>query len=375
MLTLRVPKFDLESGAILTSLDVAYKTWGTLNAARDNVMVICHPFTGSVKVEEWWTPLFGPGKAFDPDRFFIICLNVLGSPFGTASPLSIDASSGRRFGPDFPPTTIRDDVRLHKKVLDDLGVASVAVVIGGSMGGMTALEWPLCFPGFVRRIIPLATCAKQSGWCIAWGEVMRQIISSDTAFKGGYYPRDRPPTQGLAAARMAGLMTYRSYDCYEEHTECRQTARAVPDDNGGHPLYSAQSYLRYNGAMFAPNFDANCYIHLTHKMDTHDITSGRVPVCIDSGAALTAVLGTLPPHPLIISISSDVLCPPKEQKLLADCIPEAELVVIPSVTGHDGFLVESEQINEKILQYLKRELGDFYDEDVDDDAMDVTPPS
>jgi homoserine O-acetyltransferase len=257
--------------------------------------------------------------------------------------------------------------RLHKLVLGHLGVSSIAVAIGGSMGGMTVLEWQLCFPGFVRRAIPMATCAKQSAWCIAWGEVKRQIISSDAAFKGGYYTRDCPPTQGLAAARMAGLLTYRSSDSYEERfgrriqdTQSSLTENpAIPGEDleHQHPFYAVQSYLRAKGASFCENFDANCYLHIVRKMDTHDITRGRVPSDknIDDAAALTAVLATLPSRPLIISIDSDVLCPAKEQKLLADGIPEAQLVVISSMAGHDGFLVESKRINTAVVKYLESE--------------------
>lgn len=262
------------------------------------------------------------------------------------------------------------------------------------MGGMTALEWPLCFPGFVHRTIAMATCAKQSAWCIAWGEVKRQIIYSDAAFVDGYYSPDRPPIQGLAAARMAGLLTYRSSDSYEERfgrtleascsharqqnekrpadTGCHKATRVVADDDVGHPVYSAQSYLRYKGATFAEKFDANCYLHIIEKMDTHDLTRGRVPADIDEDAALAAVLGKLPARPLIISINSDVLCPPKEQKILADGIPEAELVIISSVAGHDGFLVESEPINAVVLKYLQHEFGGFYDDVVEVDGMHIS---
>lgn len=248
------------------------------------------------------------------------------------------------------------------------------------MGGMTALEWPLCFPGLVRRIVPLATCAIQSAWCIAWGEAKRQIISTDPAFRNGDYPRERPPKQGLAIARMVGLLTYRSCDSYEQRfgrtldppthqhlqqkgddssTVCRteMTRRVDPADR---PRFSAHSYLHYKGATFATDFDANCYIHLTHKMDTHDITRGRVAELDGPTSALSAVLCTLPPHPLIISISSDVLCPPHEQRILADGIPGAELVLVDSVAGHDGFLVESERIDTAVVQYLRRELPEFY---------------
>ncbi|KAJ6617116.1 Alpha/Beta hydrolase protein [Mycena sp. CBHHK59/15] len=387
---LTLPTFGLECGSTLHSVPVVYKTWGTLNARRNNVMVICHAFTGCTDVDEWWGTLMGPGKAFDPAYFFIFCANVLGSPYGTASPVSINPSTSKRYGPDFPPTTIRDDVRLHKIVLDYLGVSSIAVVIGGSMGGMTVLEWPLCFPGFVKRIIPMATCSRQSAWCIAWGEAQRQTIYSDAAFEGGYYSQQ--PSTGLAAARMAGLLTYRSRDSYEQRfgrrttapilsptTTCEaspelQTIRLNQDRevasklaNGvGRLLFSAQSYLRYQGAKFAAKFDANCYIHITHKMDTHDITRDRVsPELRDESEALSRVLSTMPPNPLVISIDTDGLCPPQEQKALANGIDGAELAVISSLAGHDGFLVECEMINAIVVEYLRRELCQFYDANSD----------
>ncbi|KAJ7120240.1 Alpha/Beta hydrolase protein [Mycena epipterygia] len=359
--TFTLPKFNLECGISLHSVDVAYRTWGMLNAARNNVMVVCHPFTGSVDVDEWWGDLLGCGRAFDPTRYYIFCANVLGSPYGTTSPLSIEPSTGVHYGPEFPPTTIRDDVRLHKLVLDHLGVSSVAVVVGGSMGGMTALEWPLCFPGYVERIVPMATCAKQSAWCIGWGEAQRQTIYCDALFEDGYYQTQ--PTQGLAAARMAGLLTYRSRDSYEERFGRRMTRSSsrVLDD-ATPPLFSAQSYLRYQGAKFAAKFDANCYIHITHKMDTHDITRDRfIPAaCLDEGAALSFVLGQLPECAFIVSIDTDGLCLPQEQRTLADGIPRAELASIPSLAGHDGFLVESEQINAIVVDYLHRQFPQFY---------------
>ncbi|KAF8664339.1 hypothetical protein AX16_000760, partial [Volvariella volvacea WC 439] len=209
-----VPSFTLECGTVLNQVPVAYKTWGQLNERRDNVMIICHAFTGSADVEDWWGPLMGRGKAFDPNRFFIFCANVLGSPYGTASPITINPDTGRTYGPEFPPTTIRDDVRLHKLVLDHLGVHSVAVVIGGSMGGMAVLEWPLCTPpGYVKHVIPLATSARHSAWCISWGEAQRQSIYSDPGYLNGYYQKQ--PASGLAAARMSALLTYRSRDSFE----------------------------------------------------------------------------------------------------------------------------------------------------------------
>ncbi|KAI0078555.1 homoserine O-acetyltransferase [Panus rudis PR-1116 ss-1] len=403
-----VPSFTLESGIVLKEVPVAYKTWGKLNAARDNVMVICHAFTGSADVEDWWGPLMGRGKAFDPNRFFIFCANVMGSPYGSASPVTINPETGRPYGPEFPATTIRDDVRLHKLVLDHLGVYSVAVVIGGSMGGMAVLEWPLTSPpGYVRHIIPIATSARHSAWCISWGEAQRQSIYSDPAYEDGYYHSQ--PASGLAAARMAALLTYRSRDSFEsrfgrkaqgepkvtvltppdsphaspvadplsEHNDgCRYAKPRTPSASSPDPsrplspqprkpIFSAQSYLRYQGDKFTARFDANCYIHITRKMDTHDVNRGRLLRPDESeSSALARILGTEPPRALVIGIQTDGLFTPSEQKEIADHIPGSELVIIPSPEGHDGFLLEFKIINEHILKFLRREFPQYYQEDV-----------
>jgi homoserine O-acetyltransferase len=277
--------------------------------------------------------------------------------------------------------------RLHKHVLDRLGVSSVAVVVGGSMGGMTVLEWPLCTPkGYVRHIIPIATSARHSAWCISWGEAQRQSIYSDPEYADGYYTKQ--PASGLAAARMTALLTYRSRDSFESrfgrtprHTAPPETAgvltpprspRTAPEDaiaahNDGlrnvrtpsgppltspAPLFSAQSYLRYQGNKFVARFDANCYIHITRKLDTHDIARGR-------GSAET-VLAQLPPRALVIGVETDGLFMLSEQREIAAGIPDAELVVIQSQDGHDGFLLEFEQINKHIMRFLKKEFPGYY---------------
>ncbi|KAH0590000.1 Homoserine O-acetyltransferase [Termitomyces sp. J132] len=397
-----VPSFTLECGSVLKNVPVAYKTWGELNENGDNVMIICHAFTGSADVEDWWGPLMGRGKAFDSSRFFIFCANVLGSPYGSASPITLDPDTDKPYGPKFPPTTIRDDVRIHKIILDHLGVKSVAVAIGGSMGGMAVLEWPLCNPpGYVRYVIPLATSARHSAWCISWGEAQRQSIYSDPLYQDGFYITQ--PASGLAAARMSALLTYRSRDSFESRFGRKpQLDRTDPDSpsmQGGEPLmfhndgyrnstlrspgtsphhpspannlpmkppiFSAQSYLRYQGDKFIARFDANCYIHITRKMDTHDVARGRaVGTCTES-QALAQVLSTLPPRALVISIETDGLFTTTEQCELAAHIPDAELVVIPSPDGHDGFLLEFQQINFHILRFLKRELPEIYGKEVE----------
>lgn len=211
-----VPEFELESGDVLRKVPVAYKSWGKLNSAGTNCMVICHALTGSSDIADWWGPLLGKGKAFDPTKFFIICLNSLGSPYGSASPVTNDPTTGKNYGPEFPLTTIRDDVRIHKKVLDFLGVKQIATVIGGSMGGMLVLEYPCLFGSqYVRSFIALATSARHSAWCISWSEAQRQSVYSDPKYRDGYYPPEDPPVTGLAAARMSALLTYRSRNSFE----------------------------------------------------------------------------------------------------------------------------------------------------------------
>ncbi|KAJ7447501.1 Alpha/Beta hydrolase protein [Mycena galericulata] len=417
-----VPTFTLECGRELRDAPVAYKTWGTLNSTKDNVMIICHAFTGSADVEDWWGPLMGRGKAFDPQRFFIFCANVLGSPYGSASPITTNPDTGKPYGPEFPATTIRDDVRIHKRVLDHLGVESVAVAIGGSMGGMAVLEWPLCTPaGYIRHVIPIATSARHSAWCISWGEAQRQSIYCDPGYHDGFYITQ--PAAGLSAARMSALLTYRSRDSFESRFGRKAQAQAhahahahahvhagltppaspppppsaqvqTPADHAvaAHndglrtaaprhpaappsqpPVFSAQSYLRYQGHKFTARFDANCYIHITRKMDTHDVARGRVAFSPSADAdadeddedthaslALAQILSTLPPRALVIGVATDGLFTPSEQRELAAHIPSAKLAVIESPDGHDGFLLEFRQLNRFLLGFLRREFPGLY---------------
>ncbi|KAG6819964.1 hypothetical protein H0H93_006940, partial [Arthromyces matolae] len=326
------------------------------------------------------------------------------SPYGSASPITTNPDTGKPYGPQFPPTTIRDDVRIHKLVLDHLGVKSVAVAIGGSMGGMAVLEWPLCSPpGYIRHVIPLATSARHSAWCISWGEAQRQSIYSDPLYQDGFYSTQ--PASGLAAARMSALLTYRSRDSFESRFGRKpQLGRVDPDPDstnpdrqqggGGEPLefhndghrnatrrspeppkspnnlpskpsiFSAQSYLRYQGDKFIARFDANCYIHITRKMDTHDVARGRA-VAVGESQALAQILATLPPRALVISIETDGLFTTTEQRELAAHIPDAELVVIPSPDGHDGFLLEFKQIDMYVQRFLRREFPEIYEKEVE----------
>ncbi|KAK2600024.1 hypothetical protein QQS21_005258 [Conoideocrella luteorostrata] len=420
-----IPEFTLESGITLLNVPVAYTTRGKLNDTGDNAMIICHALTGSADVSDWWGPLLGgPGRVFDTSRFFIVCMNSLGSPYGTASPVTAkdgDPSNGR-YGPEFPLTTIRDDVNLHKLLLDELGVKQIAAVIGGSLGGMFVLEWAYLGKDYIRCIVPIATSSRHSAWGISWGEAQRQSIYADPKYDDGYYPFDDPPATGLGAARMAALLTYRSRNSFES-----RFGRNIPDaskvqtigerprpstpseahfhiHNDGHnikrtsisrqdsgssinatpsrtdsldpqfhgPLkkegngesltggetmptskyFSAQSYLRYQGTKFVKRFDSNCYIAMTRKLDTHDVSRGRTDTISDA-------LALIEQPTLVLGIESDGLFTFAEQQEIADHVRNARLERIDSPEGHDAFLLQFEQVNNYILAFLREVLPDI----------------
>ncbi|CZR64553.1 related to homoserine O-acetyltransferase [Phialocephala subalpina] len=384
--------FDLESGELLEGAVVTYKTWGKLNANRDNCLVVCHALSGSSDIADWWGPLLGNGGAFDTSRYFIFCANVLGSPYGTTSSLGVNPRTGRAYGPEFPQSTIRDDVRLHKLVLNALGVSSIAAVVGGSMGGMLTLEWPLCTPeGYVKNIIPISTSVDHDAWGIAWAEAQRQCIYADPAFDEGYYipTPSTQPAAGLAAARMVGMLTYRSSPSFNSRFGRGEGGNQEKDVNGALTNgalvketgkcksgsntslstvakdFKAHSYLRYQGEKFVKRFDANCFIHLTRKMDHHDVTSGRlVPDLLGTFTRqelLRKVFSKAPKNALVIGIDSDVLFRPEQQQEIVDALPEASLVMIPSAEGHDGFLLEFEILGPLIEEHLKKQCPWVYE--------------
>ncbi|KAM3161441.1 AB hydrolase-1 domain-containing protein [Lachancea thermotolerans] len=414
-----VPELELESGVVLKNFPIAYKTWGELNERGDNVIVVCHALTGSSDVSDWWGPLLGPDLAFDISRFLVVCLNSMGSPYGSFSPMNINAQTGEPYGPEFPLCTVRDDVRAHRIVLDSLGVKSIACVVGGSMGGMLALEWSVTFgKAYVKNMVALATSARHSAWCISWSEAQRQSIYSDPNYLDGYYSHENPPVVGLAAARMSALLTYRSRNSFEnkfsrrspsvaqQEKSNKQSVKLKPSNlqehnlsihNDGHrrsiaqerkssvssdtssndslrsvssststssvvtlsknsraikpaqTYFSAQSYLRYQGKKFIDRFDANCYISITRKLDTHDLARERFEYEED----LDRVLNSIEQPSLVIGIKSDGLFTYSEQEYLAANIPNSRLEKIDSPEGHDAFLLEFKLINELIINFLK----------------------
>lgn len=326
MNVLHLPEFELESGEVLFEVPVAFRTWGKLNDDADNVVIVCHALTGDMNADDWWGDLVGPGRIIDTDRYFVVCANVIGSPYGTLSPLSNDPRRGRPYGAAFPEATIRDTVRLHSRLLDDLGVREVRLATGGSMGGMQVLEWAL-LDERVKAVAPIAVGARHSAWCIGWSEAQRQAIFADPNWNDGHYPSDAPPVKGLAAARMAAMISYRSRASFEE-----RFGRDRMKDVSGGETFAVSSYLRYQGVKLVERFDANCYVHLTYQMDTHDIGRGR-------NGHLEALRQIEIPA-LVIGIDSDGLYPLEEQAELAEYLPKGELAVIKSAHGHDAFLIE-----------------------------------
>ena len=336
--------FLLESGRELTDVPVAYRTWGRLNAAADNAIVVCHALTGNVDVDDWWAGLLGPGRALDTDRYFVVCANVLGSPYGTASPLTVNPATGSAYGADFPVTTVRDSVALHRRLLERLGVRQVAFAIGGSMGGMQALEW--AFQGdFVRAIVPIGVGGRHSAWCIAWSEAQRQAIYADPAWRGGRYEAGQGPEAGLATARMMAMISYRSFASFEARFGRSAAEGAGAPTHFAPADFAIESYLRHQGTKLVERFDANCYVRLTQKMDTHDVSRGR--------CEYRDVLCRIEQPALIVGIDTDVLYPLAEQRELAQRLPQAQLAVLEAEHGHDSFLIELDHLNEIVTSWRR----------------------
>lgn len=327
----------LENGAVLQGVVIAYRTWGNIANADDHAILICHALTGSADVDAWWPDIIGPGKAFDPDRDFIVCANILGSCYGTTGPVSVNPQTGRAYQAAFPRISVRDMVQLEACLLDALGVTQLELVTGPSLGGMQALEWSLMFPDRVGSIVPIGVGGQHSAWCIGVSEAQRAAIAADPNWNDGFYSSDSPPVKGLAAARMMAVCTYRSWESFDE-----RFSRDTCDDG----RYQVQSYLHHQGEKINSRFDANTYVTLTHAMHTHDLARGR--------GDYPAVLESIGQPALVVSVSTDALYPPAEQAFLAEYMPHAEYEILESPHGHDGFLIETGQLAGLIAKFRQR---------------------
>lgn len=322
----------LESGEVLASPEIAYHTYGSLNADKSNVVWVCHAFTANSDVLTWWNGLFGKDCLFDPNHHFIVCANILGSCYGTTGPLSINPQTGTPYFGTFPMLTIRDLVAAHIHLKEHLEIESIQFLVGGSLGGQQALEWAILEPEVIENLILVATNARHSPWGIAFNEAQRMAIFADSE-----YGNEKPTAalNGMKAARAIALLSYRNY----------QTYLLTQNDEEERDLLmpKAASYQRYQGDKLALRFNAYSYVVLSKAMDSHDVARNRVSV----QEALLAVKAKT----LVISVSSDLLFPPDEQKIIALQIPNSVHATINSIYGHDGFLIETNALTKTIVDF------------------------
>jgi len=358
--TVRLPgPLKLDSGAMLAPVDIAYETYGSLNADGSNAILICHALTGDQFVASehpvtgkpgWWTRAVGPGKPIDPDRHFIICTNVLGSCLGSSGPGSIDPATGAPYAMRFPVITIGDMVRAQAMLLDHLGVARLAAVIGGSMGGMQALAWPTLFPERVRASIVIASTARHSAQNIAFHEVGRQAIMADPRWRrGDYYADGEAPVAGLAVARMAAHITYLSEAGLTEKFGRRLQGRDAKTF-GFDADFQVESYLRHQGISFVERFDANSYLYITRATDYFDLAE-------DHGGSLAQAFARTRARFCLISFDTDWLYPTRESRNIVHALHaagrEASFVELASPFGHDAFLLDAPEMNRVIDGFLR----------------------
>jgi homoserine O-acetyltransferase len=340
----------LDSGKVLSPVQIAYMTYGTLNAARSNAVLVCHALSGDQFVASthpvtgkpgWWSYAVGPGKPIDTNRFFVICANVLGGCMGTTGPGEIDPSTGEPYGLSFPLVTIRDMVRAQAMLLDSLGIDQLLCALGGSMGGMQVLQWAAAHPERVYSAMPLATAARHSAQNIAFHEVGRQAIMADPDWKSGDYAlAGVRPAKGLAVARMAAHITYLSEAALQ-----RKFGRELADRNalsfGFDADFQIESYLRHQGMTFVDRFDANSYLYITRAMDYFDLAA-------DYGGVLAEAFRGTKTRFCLVSFTSDWLFPTSENKRIAHALNAAganvSFVEIESDRGHDAFLLDEPEL-------------------------------
>ena len=335
--------FTLESGETLPGFHLGYTVLGKLDADKSNVVWVFHALTANSDASEWWAGLVGEGKLFDPASHFIVCVNMPGSCYGSIHPLDINLATGELYLHDFPFFTPRDMIRAYQYLKNYLGIESIYAGLGGSMGGQQLLEWAIEEPALFKYIIPIATNAFHSPWAIAFNASQRYCIESDITWS----KKDKAAgMEGMKVARSIALLSYRNYDTYLRYQSEEDTQKI----NG----FKSESYQRYQGKKLADRFNAFSYYALSKSMDAHNVGRGRVSV--------KEALAIIKAKTLVISISSDILFPVSEQQFLTDHIPGASLVIINSTYGHDGFLLEFEQIQTAIEKFFSA---------VDNPAMDI----
>lgn len=354
----RAEPLRLDCGVALGPLRVAYQTYGTLNAAKSNAILICHALTGDQFVAEthpvtgkagWWETMVGPGKPLDTERYFVFCANVLGGCMGTTGPLEINPATGKPYGLDFPVITIRDMVEAQKRLLDHLGIDRLFCVIGGSMGAMQVLQWVVSYPERVFAAVPIAGSARHSAQNIAFHEIGRQAIMADPNWNGGsYHELGARPHRGLAVARMVAHITYLS-----EAALHRKFGRALQDRSqvtyGFDADFQIESYLRHQGITFVERFDANSYLYITRAMDYFDLAE-------EYGGILARAFTETKVRFCVISFTGDWLFPTAESRRVVHALnavaANVSFVEIESDKGHDAFILDEPELNRTLVGFL-----------------------
>ena len=327
--------FTLESGAVLPSLEIAYDTYGKLNDKRDNVIWVCHALTANSDVKDWWPHTVEEGKFLDPERYFIVCANFLGSHYGTTSPLSVNPETGKKYYYDFPRVTVRDMVRCHQLLAKALGIERVKMLIGSSIGGFQCMEWAIMEPGFMEHLALIATTTYSEPWAAAFNESQRMAIRLDPTWGE---LRDDAGLDGMAVARSIALISYRGGSAYN----ATQQELTAPEEASFERR--AHSYQQYQGEKLRRRFNAMSYYRLSEAVDSHNITRGR--------GTIAEALHKIKAHTLVVAISSDILFPIEAHTPLREHIANVEYHVIESEFGHDGFLVEHEKLNTIIENFI-----------------------
>ncbi len=342
----------------LGPITLAYETWGTLNAAGDNAILITHALTGSSHAYDpehpndpkvaWWNPLIGEGRPFDTSRYFVVCSNILGGCYGSTGPSSLNPHTGQPYGMDFPVVTIHDIVNAQRKLIEHLGINRLAMVAGGSIGGQQALEWAVTYPELVQKVAVVAATARLTAQAVAFSEVQRQAIMADPRWQGGTYAPGAGPGAGLAIARMLAMITYQSEESMEMRFARQPATRlTVSSPSGAADLgdrFDVEDYLYYQGYTLVRRFDANSYLYISRAMDLYDVSEGY--------PSMETALQRLRSRALFIGIRSDFLFPAVHVRRLAEQVRilgvDATYIELDSPHGHDAFLKEWKQMTDAL---------------------------
>ncbi|MBK7104339.1 MAG: homoserine O-acetyltransferase [Ignavibacteriae bacterium] len=352
----------LDCGEKLNSVNVAYQSYGELNSEKNNVIIVNHALTGNshaagivddleiknsesherlnsynkmfLSKEGWWSQLIGKGKALDTDKYFVICPNILGSCYGTTGPTSLNQNTNQSYGMNFPQITVRDMIKVQKELLDKLGISKIELIVGGSLGGMQVLEWAIMYPKLINKIMPIATSSAHSAWAIGLNEASRNAIINDPDWENGNYKIQ--PEKGISLARKIAMISYRSYNSFNKKFDRTY--------NEKENIFEIESYLNYQGEKLTKRFDANTYLYLSNAMDLHDVGKGR--------GGIDKALSSIISKTMCVGIDSDILYPVEEQKEIQYKIPNAKYSEIYSIHGHDAFLIEFDQLDRIIRNFL-----------------------